>query len=157
MPLPHDLCARLQNAFRARHLRVGLTHSTQNLGILNILLRSGFLTTLTRGTLLSGPSPDAFSSPTTNEAQRRIWADLKYREDRPVLNHMELVSRPSKRVFMSLAEIRLICTGRRAGTVKPLGLGEIAVVRTKSREHEWVEAREALQLKLGGEVVCRAR
>jgi len=58
---------------------------------------------------------------------------------------------------MDLSEIRLICSGRRAQQVKPLGMGEIAVVRTKDKEHEWLEAREALQLKLAGEVVCRAR
>ena len=57
---------------------------------------------------------------------------------------------------MDLDEIRRICTGRRAQTIKPLGMGEIAIVHTKSKEHEWIEAREALQLKLDGEIVCRA-
>jgi len=70
---------------------------------------------------------------------------------------MELVSKPSKRVYMDVADIRLICSGRRAGTVKPLGMGEVAVVRTKDKENEWLEAREALALKLPGEVICRAR
>lgn len=154
MPLPHDLCARLQNAFRARHQKIAVDHNTQNLGILSILLRSGFVSSLTRGTI-DAPSPLEFSN--VGVAQQRIWADLKYRNDRPVLNEMELISKPSKRVFMSLAEIRLICSGRRAQTIKPLGMGEIAVVRTKDKEHEWLEAREALQLKIPGEVICRAR
>jgi len=70
---------------------------------------------------------------------------------------MKLLSRPSKRVYMNLSEIRLICSGRRAQNVKPLGMGEIAVVRTKDRENEWLEAREALQLKMPGEIICRAR
>jgi len=70
---------------------------------------------------------------------------------------MELISKPSKRIYMDLTEIRLLCSGRRAQTVKPLGMGEIAVVRTKDKENEWLEAREALQLKIPGEVVCRAR
>ena len=154
MPLPHDLCARLQNAFRARHQKIAVDHNTQNLGILSILLRAGFISNITRGTL-TAPSPAEFN--TAGESQRRIWADLKYRDDQPVLRNMELVSMPSKRVHMDLSEIRLICSGRRAQQVKPLGMGEIAVVRTKDKEHEWLEAREALQLKLAGEVVCRAR
>ena len=154
MPLPHDLCARLQNAFRARHPRVAVAHTTQNLGILSILLRNGFLTTLTRGTT-QNPSPAEFN--TVNEAQRRIWADLKYRDDRPVLNHMELISMSSKRIFMDVSEIRRIVTGRRAQFVKPLGMGEIAVVKTKDKDNEWLEAREALQLNLDGEVICRVR
>ncbi|KAL0958300.1 hypothetical protein HGRIS_000448 [Hohenbuehelia grisea] len=154
MPLPYDLCARLQNAFRARHSKVAVDHNTQNLGILSILLRAGFISNLTRGTIES-PSPTDFHS--ASVAEQRIWADLKYRNDRPVLEDMQLISKPSKRIFMDLTELRLICSGRRAQTVKPLGMGEIAVVHTKNKEHEWLEAREALQLKLPGEVICRAR
>jgi len=154
MPLPHHLCSHIQNAFRSRHQKILVDHSTQNLGILSILLRAGFLSSITRGTT-HAPSPQDFT--TAGEAQRRIWADLKYRNDMPVLSTMELVSKPSKRIFMDVSEIRQICTGRRAQTIKPLGMGEVAVVRTRNPEHEWVEAREALQLKLGGEVICRAR
>ncbi|EGO03412.1 hypothetical protein SERLA73DRAFT_101499 [Serpula lacrymans var. lacrymans S7.3] len=154
MPLPYDLCARVQNAFRARHRWIAVDHTTQNLGILSILLRAGFVSNITRGTI-AAPSPQDFNR--VGDAQRRIWADLKYRDDRPVLNGMELISKPSRRVFMDIGEIRRLCSGRRAQTIKPLGMGEIAVVHTKSKEHEWLEAREALQLNLDGEVICRAR
>ena len=154
MGLPHDLCARLQNAFRARHHYVAVAHSVQNLGVLSILLRAGFLSNITRGTA-DEPSPEAFN--TAGEAQRRIWAELKYRNDLPVLTDMQLVSRPSKRIFMDVPEIRRLCSGRSAQFVKPLGMGEIAVVKTKNKEHEWLEAREALLLGLKGEVICRAR
>lgn len=154
MPLPHDLCARVQNAFRARHRSIAVNHSTQNLGILSILLRSGFVSNLTRGTIATA-SPSAFL--TVNDAQKRIWADLKYRNDLPVLHSMEIISKPSKRVFMDLTEIRRLCTGRRAQNIQPLGLGEIIVVRTADPENEWLEAREAVQMKLSGEVICRAQ
>lgn len=155
MPLPHDLCSHLQNAFRARHAKVLVPHSTQNLGILSILLRAGFLSSLTRGTTVE-PSPAGFKE--VKDSEKRIWAELKYRGDKPVLNSMELVSMPSRRVFMDVGEIRRMCTGRRAaGRVSPLGMGEVAIVKTTHPEYEWVEAREALQLKLGGEVVCRAK
>jgi len=154
MPLPHDLCARVQNAFRARHQKIVVDHNTQNLGILSILLRAGFISNVTRGTI-TAPEPEEFNK--AGEALRRIWANLKYRDDRPVLHHMELISKPSKRIYMDVSELRLICSGRRAQTVKPLGMGEIAVVRTKDKENEWLEAREALQMRLPGEVVCRAR
>lgn len=153
MVLPHDLCSHLQNAFRARHQRVCVTHTKQNLGILTILLREGFITNITRGTIFQ-PSPTEFH--TVGVAQQRIWADLKYRDDRPVLNSMSLVSKPSKKVHLSMGEIRLICSGRRAHTVKPLGMGEIAVVKTEDKENEWLEAREALELGLNGELICRA-
>jgi len=151
---PHGLCSHLQNAFRSRHARVSVHHTTQNLAILSILLRNGFITSVTRGTL---DKPDPITFHEAKESDRRIWAELKYREERPVLNDMELISKPSKPIFMSPSEIRRLCTGRRAQNVKPLRMGEIAVVRTHSKEHEWLEAREAVQLGLEGEVVCRAR
>ncbi|KIM76238.1 hypothetical protein PILCRDRAFT_824468 [Piloderma croceum F 1598] len=154
MVLPHDLCAHVQNAFRARHAKIAVHHTTQNLGILSILFRAGFLSSITRGTV-DAPSPAGFHK--VGEPERRIWAELKYRDDRPVLQHMELISKPSKRVMMDIKEIRLLCSGRSAGEVKPLGFGEVAVVRTNNKEHEWLEAREALQMKLSGEVICRAR
>ncbi|KAH6909591.1 mitochondrial ribosomal protein subunit S8 [Coprinopsis sp. MPI-PUGE-AT-0042] len=135
MPLPRPLPSHVQNAFRARHQKILVDHNTQNLGILSILLRAGFIS----------PSPIDFNA--AGEAEKRIWADLKFRNDMPVLNHMELVSKPSKRIFMDVSEIRRICTGRRAQTIKPLGMGEVAVVRTNHPEHEWLEAREALQAR----------
>lgn len=153
--LPYDLCARVQNAFRSRQLRVCVDHTKQNLGILSILLRAGFISNVTRGTPAE-PSPEAFLAE-TNEARRRIWAELKYRDDRPVLTDMELISKPSKRIFLDINEIRRICSGRRAQQVKPLGMGEVAVIRTENKEHEWLEAREALRLGLEGEAICRAR
>lgn len=154
--LPHDICSKVQNAFRARHAALSLTHNTQTLGVLNVLLRAGFISSITRGTV-AGPSPDQFNS--SIESEKRIWASLKYRDDMPVLNNMELISKPSRKVFLDLKDIRLICSGRRSadGYVKPLGMGEVAMIRTKSKEHEWLEAREALVMKIPGEAVCRAR
>ncbi|KII84676.1 hypothetical protein PLICRDRAFT_46070 [Plicaturopsis crispa FD-325 SS-3] len=155
MPLPHDLCSHLQNAFRARHASVCVPHTSQNLGILSILLRAGFLSSLSRGTPAAA-SPEAFLQ-APSPAQQRIWADLKYRDDRPVLSAMELVSMPSKKVWLDLRGIRALASGRAAGVIRPLGMGEVCVVRTRVKEHEWLEAREALQLGLDGEVICRAR
>ncbi|KAH9968729.1 hypothetical protein BC827DRAFT_1367792 [Russula dissimulans] len=144
MPLPFDLCARLQNAFRARHARIAIPHTTQNLGILSILLRAGFLTNITRGTI-EAPSPELFAEAGPPNA-----------EYGPVLENMHLVSMPSKRVYMDPSQLRRLCTGRSAKSVKPLGMGEIAIVRTRKKEYEWLEAREALELRLHGEVICRA-
>jgi ribosomal protein S8 len=108
---------------------------------------------MTRGDDRS-PTPEAFAK--APMVSQRIWAELKYRNDRPVLEQMHLISKPSKRIVMELPEIRRICSGRRAKTIKPLGLGEVAVVKTRNKEHEWVEARDAVRLRLEGEVICRA-
>jgi ribosomal protein S8 len=154
MVLPYDLCARMQNAFRSRHRDIGVMHSVQHLGILSILLRAGFLSSISRGTI-EGPDPVAFHD--MPASKQRIWATLKYRDDRPVLSNMELISKPSNKVHFDISEIRRLCSGRTAQMVKPLAMGEVAVVRTAVKEHEWLEARDALRLGLPGEMICRAR
>ncbi|KAI6101541.1 hypothetical protein EV401DRAFT_2061348 [Pisolithus croceorrhizus] len=133
--IPYDLFARLQSAFHARH--------RFNHGFLPKLFCPRFLSNTTSGTIAS-PSP---------ETRRRIRTGLEYRDDRPVLPQTSLISMPSRSIFMDLGEIRRICIGRRAQTIQSLGMGEIAVVRTK--EHEWLDAREALLLGIPGEVICR--
>lgn len=76
---------------------------------------------------------------------------------------MELVSLPSKRIVMDAFGVRRLVSGRRSNFVRPLGMGEIAVVRVNQDgmgrrvDEEWVEAREAVARRLGGEVICRAR
>jgi small subunit ribosomal protein S8 len=70
---------------------------------------------------------------------------------------MELVSLPSKRIHMDAYGIRRLVSGKRSEFVKPLGMGEIAIIKVRGREKEWIEAREAVSLNVGGEVICRAR
>ncbi|KAI6122027.1 hypothetical protein F5141DRAFT_1094343, partial [Pisolithus sp. B1] len=78
--------------------------------ILSILFRASFLSNITRRTIAS-PSPSDFEC--VGEAERRIWAELKYRDDRPALSHMNLISMPGRRVF----NMR-ICSGRKAQRVR---------------------------------------
>ena len=115
---------------------------------------AGFVSSLTRGTA-AAPDPSEWFA--VSEPHRRIWASLKYRSDRPVLSAMELVSLPSKRIHMNAYGIRRLVSGKRSEFVKPLGMGEIAIIKVKGREKEWIEAREAVSLNVGGEVICRAR
>ena len=112
----------------------------------------GFLSSITRGTA-SAPSPSEWVLVT--EPYRRIWASLKYRGDRPVLSSMSLISAPSKRIYMDAHGIRRLVSGKRSNFVKPLGMGEIAVVKVGDKQ--WVEAREAVAMNSGGEMICRAR
>lgn len=159
MMLPYDLCARLQNGFRAHLRRLPVPHTTQNLAILSILLRSGFISNVTRGTI-TAPDPQQWHS--AKDPERRIWIDLKYRDDQAVLSQAEVISKPSKRIFLEPEDIRRICSGKMANFVKPLGMGEVAVVRHEGivdgvKGVRWLEAREALQLGTGGEILCRMR
>lgn len=81
-----------------------------------------------------------------------MWAELKYRADRPVLKKMSLVSNPSRRVFMAPEEVERFVRGARVKFVPGLTLGEVALVHSRQG---WVEGREAVRRGLGGEVIAR--
>ena len=83
-----------------------------------------------------------------------IWAGLKYHDDRPVLTDMDRAD------FMGL-ETHLHGTHGDStamhGKESTVGHETLGYVKTQSKLHSFVEAREALQLALGGEVLNRAR
>ncbi|EJT99323.1 ribosomal protein S8 [Dacryopinax primogenitus] len=154
--LPHVLCSTLSNAFKARHSLVPLRYTAENLAILSLLLRHGFLLSLSRGTKDS-TEPTSFL--TASEQDRRIWAQLKYRDDISVLGSVELISHPSKRIFCEWDDLYNLTIGRRAKYVRPMMFGEIAVVQTKDGRGRkaWMEIRDAVRAKKGGELLVRAR
>lgn len=152
--LPHELCARLSNASLARHRYVPLPPTKQHLSLLSLLLSHGFISSVTYGTSATSSSvpPIPGDFPTARISEQRVWAELKYRNDRPVLNKMSLVSNPSRRVFMDSEEIKRFVRGSRVKFVPGLGLGEVAFVNSRMG---WVEGREAVRKGLGGEVIAR--
>ncbi|KAL4399566.1 ribosome structural constituent [Malassezia pachydermatis] len=151
MPLYADLCVRLQNASRAKLRSVPIPNTKANLSITSILLQHGFIYNVTRGTIAGPSAADYNAAP---EVRRRLWVDLKYRaDDRPVLEKMNLVSKPSRQLSMTNDELLRWVTGRRAKFVSPLRAGEIGIINCG--KDGWFEAKEAMRRKLEGEVVCR--
>ncbi|KAJ1025118.1 hypothetical protein NDA16_002624 [Ustilago loliicola] len=151
MPLHADLCTILQNASRARLRSIPIASTKDNLSILSILLQHGFIHNVVRGTQ-TGPSPIPYTS--ASPAARRLWVDLKFRpDDRPVLEKMNVVSKPSRKLTMDKDELLRFATGRRAKFVKPLDMGEIGIVDCGKKG--WWEVRDAIRRGYGGEVVAR--
>ncbi|WFD32810.1 hypothetical protein MSPP1_003861 [Malassezia sp. CBS 17886] len=151
MPLYADLCVRLQNASRGKLRSVPVPNTKANMWIASILLQHGFIYNVTRGTV-AGPNAAEWNA--ASDVRRRLWVDLKYRaDDRPVLESMNLVSKPSRRLSMTNEELIRFVTGRRAKFVTPLRAGEIGIV--DCGKHGWFEAKDAMRRKLDGEVVCR--
>jgi ribosomal protein S8 len=151
MPRHYDLCARVQNGFRARLKKITVPDTKMNLAISNILYKEGFLSGVTRGDHVE---PDTTFTPTTpdNVATRRLWLELKYYKDEPVLRKMSAVSKPSKKVIMKVEELQSLASGNRAQFIKGLQPGEIAILTTTFGV---LELREALEKNTGGEVLCR--
>ncbi|KZO98495.1 ribosomal protein S8 [Calocera viscosa TUFC12733] len=154
--LPHIFCSTLTNAAKARHSLVPVMYNAENLAILSLLLRHGFLLSVSRG---SKDSSEPTSFLASSEQDRRVWAQLKYRDDVSVLQGIELISKPSRKVFCNSHDLFLLSTGRRAKYVSPMAIGEIAVVQTKDTNGKkmWMEIRDAVMARKGGELLVRAR
>ncbi|OZJ05769.1 hypothetical protein BZG36_01309 [Bifiguratus adelaidae] len=153
MPRVHDLCARIQNGFRARLHQIAVPDTKMNLAVSNIMYHEGFVSNVVRG---NHQKPDETYTPTTNDnvATRRLWLTLKYASDAPVLSRMNCVSKPSKRITLTVHEMKDLTSGRRAKGVQPLQPGEIAIMSTNQG---LMEIHQALEKNVGGEILCRVR
>ncbi len=122
-----DLLTRIRNALRSRREKVDVPHSHLKEGVVDVLLREGYLTE--KQVLEVDP------------AHRVLRVLLKYGPDgEKVLSHIERVSRPGKRVYAPAA-----------GLPKVQGGLGIAVVSTSQGV---LSDREARTRKVGGEVLA---
>ncbi|KAF2230338.1 40S ribosomal protein S8 [Viridothelium virens] len=160
------VCSHLQNASKARLGLTSIPSTNLHLSICLNLQKQGFLSTVLRG----GPSPPDTSTLHTGEplpasadaeatvtqenvATRRLWLGLKYWNSQPVLSEMKMVSKPKQRIQLSSLDIGRIVRGREAGYVKGLTRpGECLFVST---DKGVLEARECVERKVGGLVLCR--
>ncbi|KAJ3175409.1 hypothetical protein HDU87_006229 [Geranomyces variabilis] len=92
--------------------------------------------------------------PSPNPASQKLWLTLKYKDGEPVLRKMSAVSKPSRRVFASLAELRAVAAARRAAPLlKGQEVGQVTILDTP---YGIIELKEALEKEVGGEVLCIA-
>ena len=90
-----------------------------------------------------------------NRASRRLWLGMKYWDGLPVLRKARMLSKPTKRIWLSSNELGQLTRGREAakGQVKPLTqVGEVVVVST---DLGVLEVRECVERRVGGMVLCR--
>ena len=122
-----DLLTRIRNALRSRKEKVDVPHSRLKEGVVDVLLREGYLV---EKQVLEA------------DAVRRVLRlRLKYGADgEKVLSHIERVSRPGRRVYVGAD-----------GLPKVQGGLGIAVVSTSQGV---LSDREARSKKVGGEVLA---
>ncbi|KAJ9224294.1 hypothetical protein DTO027B5_4074 [Paecilomyces variotii] len=127
---------------------------------------AGFISSVVRGgptpppphVLLGHPSVNDESQgvePITqsNVASRRLWLGLKYWQSEPVLSKMTLVSKPKRRINLDVPGLRQIIRGEKSGYVEGLrSPGECLFLST---DRGILEARECVEKKVGGLVLCR--
>ncbi|KAJ2145473.1 hypothetical protein IW136_000972 [Coemansia sp. RSA 678] len=148
----YDLCARVQNGFRARLGRIAVPETKLNLAVSRVLYNQGFVSSVTRGTHLG---PDESYVPTTNlnVAERRLWLSLKYYQDTPVLRKMRCISKPSRKINCDANQFRALAAGQAWSIVKGVNPGEIIIVSTTRGV---MEIQDAVRYGIGGNLLARA-
>lgn len=120
-----DMLARIRNAGQAVHASVKVPHSRVKEQIARIMADEGFIADYR----------------VDGELKRNITITLKYIERKPVIEHMERVSRPGLRKYSGAEKLHPV----------QAGLG-IAIVSTS---RGLLVDREARKARVGGEVICR--
>ena len=120
-----DMLARIKNAQVRNHKKVSLPSSKFKAKIADVLKTEGYI----------------IDYMINNDTKPLIEINLKYNSGNPVINTIERISKPGRRIFSSADSLPKINNG----------LG-IAIVSTPQGVMTDVDARKK---KLGGEIICK--
>ena len=120
-----DMLARIKNAQVRNHSKVSLPSSKFKAKIADVLKSEGYI----------------IDYKINDEKKPSIEINLKYNSGNPVINTIERISKPGRRIFSSANGLPKINNG----------LG-IAIVSTPQGVMTDVDARKK---KLGGEIICK--
>ena len=122
-----DMIARIKNAQLRNHKSINLPSSNFKVKIAEILKKEGFIIDY---------------KVESQEANKLVlMINLKYSSGSPVINTIERISKPGRRIFSSAESLPKINNG----------LG-IAIVSTSKGVMTDIDARKQ---KLGGEIICK--
>ena len=120
-----DMLARIKNAQVRNHSKVTLPSSKFKAKIADVLKSEGYI----------------IDYKINDDKKPSIEINLKYNSGNPVINTIERISKPGRRIFSSASSLPKINNG----------LG-IAIVSTPQCVMTDVDARKK---KLGGEIICK--
>ena len=120
-----DMLARIKNAQVRNHSKVSLPSSKFKAKIADVLKSEGYI----------------IDYKINDERKPLIEINLKYNSGNPVINTIERISKPGRRIFSSANSLPKINNG----------LG-IAIISTPQGVMTDVDARKK---KLGGEIICK--
>ncbi|KAH8700841.1 40S ribosomal protein S8 [Talaromyces proteolyticus] len=137
------------------HLKLAL--SMQNQGLIGSVVRAGKAPPpphfLTGQPAVGGALVEVEPVTQQNVASRRLWLGLKYWQSEPVLGKITQISKPKRRITIDLPGLRRVLQGQRDGPIEGLrSPGECLFLAT---DQGVMEARECVEKKVGGLVLCR--
>ena len=120
-----DMLTRIRNAQTARKPSVTLPSSKQKLAVAKVLEQEGYVASVATETV---------------DGKNLLTLELKYYQDRPVIERLERVSRPGLRVFKRVDQLPVVQGGLGVAIVST-SQGVMTNVQAKAKGH-------------GGEVLC---
>jgi small subunit ribosomal protein S8 len=120
-----DMLTRIRNAQTARKPSLTLPGSKQKLAVAKVLAEEGYLASVTAG---------------EEDGKPVLTLELKYYQDRPVIERIQRVSRPGLRIFRSVDELPTVQGGLGMAIVST-SKGVMTNKQAKAQGH-------------GGEVIC---
>jgi small subunit ribosomal protein S8 len=120
-----DMLTRIRNAQTARKPSVTLPASKQKLAVAKVLEQEGYLGSITAD---------------DNDGKPTLTLELKYYEDRPVIERIQRVSRPGLRIFKRADDLPVVQGGLGVAIVST-SQGVMTNAQAKAQGH-------------GGEVLC---
>ena len=120
-----DMLTRIRNAQTARKPSVTLPSSKQKLAVAKVLEQEGYLASVATETV---------------DGKNSLTLELKYYQDRPVIERLQRVSRPGLRIFKRVDQLPVVQGGLGVAIVST-SQGVMTNVQAKAKGH-------------GGEVLC---
>lgn len=120
-----DMLTRIRNAHAASKSRVQMPSSKVKVAIAEVLKNEGYIT----GFGVEG-----------DDAKPTLSVELKYFDGRPVIEHLQRVSTPGRRIYRGHGELPKVLGG--------LGVSIVSTSRGVMSD------RSARELGIGGEIIC---
>jgi small subunit ribosomal protein S8 len=120
-----DMLTRIRNAQTARKPSVSLPSSKQKLAVAKVLEQEGYLASVASENV---------------DGKNVMTLELKYYQDKPVIERIERVSRPGLRIFKRVDQLPVVQGGLGVAIVST-SQGVMTNVQAKAKGH-------------GGEVLC---
>ena len=122
-----DMLTRIRNAIGRKKTKVSTPASKLRARVLDVLQAEGYIRGYTQSEFVNGKA--------------EIEIELKYYEGVPVIRELSRVSKPGRRVYVSVKSIPQVANG--------LGISILSTPKGVMADHE---AREQ---NVGGELLCR--
>ncbi|MDN5248687.1 30S ribosomal protein S8 [Bartonella sp. TP] len=122
-----DMLTRIRNAVARRKEKIETPASTLRLRVLQVLKAEGYL--------------KDFSKIAYENGKSKIQIELKYYDGQPVIRKLSRISKPGRRVYVSVDSIPQISNG--------LGVAILSTPRGVMADHE------AKEKNVGGELLCQ--